>query len=358
MRLSAHVRKKDGTLTRVEIGDLSALESAVDRWRAAIGVPSSGESAPASKVSAEEAGQVLRALVLDPILAAAGDPTSFYACLDGPLHLVALDALPLGDGSVGDRVRILDERSFHDLTLTTPATQGAPSLLAVGGIDFGLPSGPQGADPKRAGGFTALLRAQDEIEGIAKLFRDRFGVDASKLTGQRATKEALRGEAASARYLHVATRGWFHPDPQADAARERNPGYSCGIALAGASSGASSDGRIEGSLTAAELATFDLSRCELAVLSADESRAGIFRAGQGVASLQSALHKAGARATLACLWAADDAWTSTLMIEFYRRLWTLKEPMAGALWHAKTFVRSKGAPVRAWAGWTLTGARE
>jgi CHAT domain-containing protein/mono/diheme cytochrome c family protein len=330
----ARVRKKDGTLTRIEIGDVPALESAVDRWRAAIGVPSSGESAHAPKVSTEEAGQTLRALVLDPILSAAGEAGTLYACLDGPLHRVALDALPLGDGYVGDRVRILDQdslRALRDWSPMPPASPSAPSLLAVG--------------------FAALPRAQDEIDGIAKLFRDRFGADASKLTGPRATWDAPRDQAASARFLHVATRGWFRPDSQ-------DPGSACGIALAGASNGASSDGRIEGSLTAAELAKLDLSRCELAVLSADVGRAGLFRPGQGVASLQSALHQAGARATLACLWAADDAWTSTLMVEFYRRLWTLKEPMAEALSHAKSFVRSKGAPMRAWAGWMLTGARE
>ena len=50
-----------------------------------------------------------------------------------------------------------------------------------------------------------------------------------------------------------------------------------------------------GILTAEELATFDLRNCELAVLSACETNVGIRRAGQGIQSLQTALHAAGAR---------------------------------------------------------------
>jgi CHAT domain-containing protein len=39
----------------------------------------------------------------------------------------------------------------------------------------------------------------------------------------------------------------------------------------------------------------------------------------------------------------------------YRRLWTEKKPVARALWEAKKALRAKGAPVRDWAAWVLTG---
>lgn len=76
----------------------------------------------------------------------------------------------------------------------------------------------------------------------------------------------------------------------------------------------------------------------------------------GVGSLQNALHRAGARMSLACLWDADDAHTPALMREFYRRLWIEGVPAPDALWQAKTALRERGAPMRAWAGWVLTGA--
>ena len=57
----------------------------------------------------------------------------------------------------------------------------------------------------------------------------------------------------------------------------------------------------------------DLSNCELAVLSACETNVGIRRAGQGIQSLQGALHAAGARTAITSLWKVDDRPTRELM---------------------------------------------
>ena len=71
----------------------------------------------------------------------------------------------------------------------------------------------------------------------------------------------------------------------------------CGLALAGANREANAPGT--GSITAEEIATLDLSGCELAVLSACETARGELRSGgQGVASLQKPLHMAGARSVV------------------------------------------------------------
>jgi CHAT domain-containing protein len=86
------------------------------------------------------------------------------------------------------------------------------------------------------------------------------------------------------------------------------------------------------------------------------------RAGQGVASLQSALHMAGARSVVTSLWKVPDEATRELMVDFYRRLWVDGEPKAQALWKAKMRLRGAvdeaGRPryrTRDWAGWVLTG---
>jgi tetratricopeptide (TPR) repeat protein len=99
-----------------------------------------------------------------------------------------------------------------------------------------------------------------------------------------------------------------------------------------------------------------------AVLSACETAVGIRRSGQGVASLQKALHMAGARSVVTSLWKVPDEATRELMVDFYRRVWIWKQPKNRALWQAKEALRaakdSAGTPLHsthAWAAWVLTG---
>ena len=93
-----------------------------------------------------------------------------------------------------------------------------------------------------------------------------------------------------------------------------------------------------------------------------DTNVGERRAGQGVASLQKALHMAGARTVITSLWKVPDEATKELMLDFYRRIWIEKQPKAQALWEAKTRLRDakdeSGRPkytTRDWAAWVLTG---
>jgi CHAT domain-containing protein len=135
-----------------------------------------------------------------------------------------------------------------------------------------------------------------------------------------------------------------------------------GLALAGGNLPADTYGRIGGLITAQELAALDLGACELAVLSACDTHSGVRRASQGVASLQRALHKAGARSAITSLWKVPDGATRDLMVDFYRRIWIQGKPKSQALWEAKSRLRAardeSGAPlyrVRDWAAWVLSG---
>ena len=122
-------------------------------------------------------------------------------------------------------------------------------------------------------------------------------------------------------------------------------------------------GRASGLLTADEISSWDLSKCDLAVLSAcDTARGDMRRAGQGVASLQKALQMAGARSVITSLWKVPDEATKDLMLDFYRRLWVEKKPKWQALWEAKKMLRdardaarNPAYTTRDWAAWVLTG---
>lgn len=404
--LIAHVLKRDGSLVRVDLGPADALERLVERWRAAIGCPvgplgaaAAGDPAAARGIgkttpslSGDEirtAGEALRRGVLDPVLAVAGkDVTTLYVCLDDFLHVTPLDALPLDDGAVGDRCRVQVETSFARLLAPQPASpSGEPSLVTVGGIDYDADGaiaprqepalappiairGPSSSSSSSAA-FSPLPGSREEIAAVARVFEERFGVGAHTLDGSRATKAALAAAAPRARVLHIATHGYF-AEPEGAAASGGNRGgfqsltpeetaasllplTLCGIALAGANRGVDGQGQVPGILTAEELSSLDLRGCDLAVLSACDTNAGIRRAGEGVHSLRAALHAAGARSSVTSLWPIADEEAKEFMIEFYRRLLVGKKPRSQALWEAKRSLRDRGRRVAAWAGWILTG---
>ena len=233
--------------------------------------------------------------------------------------------------------------------------------------------------------FAPLPGTSAEVEAIAALFgeRDPAAGTHTVLSGKQASRQQLSQAATRARWLHLATHGWFapesvrslsDPDPldrslsalqrisREEVIRGTSPMLLCGLALTGANRPPDELGRIAGILTAAEIATWDLSACELAVLSACDTNVGVTRAGQGVASLQMALHMAGARSVITSLWKVPDEATRELMVDFYRRLWLGGRTKSRALWEAKMNLRAARDPQgrllyapRDWAGWVLSG---
>lgn len=391
MHLLAHVVEHGGALQRVELGPVSTLEELLGAWRESLGVVrgvggSAGPPSPRSIESEAALGHQLRQRILDPILAVLGDSiTTLHVCPDDLLYLVPIDALPFSDGRVGDRLRIINQVSMAGLFDRVNASAEAPTLLVLGGVDY---SGDTPLDTSPAfassapiellqrgglGHFAPLDGSRSEIDHIGALFSKSQGAVPTVLQGADASKARLRAAVAGKRYIHLATHGWFAPEivqtvpatpseprlwnPMTLEERvvEFAPMTLCGLALHGANAGRDVLGRVPGLLTAEELAGFDLSDCELAVLSACETNVGIRRAGQGIQSLQAALHAAGAQSSITSLWKVSDTATVLLMERFYKHLWEDKCGKAEALWRAKTKLREAGYPVRDWAGWVLTG---
>ena len=426
----AFVLTPEGRISRVELGSAQDIDEAIDRWYAAHGALRSdlrrrgGDVSAArslSEAQARDAGERLRALVFDPVWeAAGGELERVVVALDDSLHLVPLDALPKGEGVLGDEVVVERRVSLGEL-LEGKEPPGEGRFLGVGAVDFdaelgGASSGgPEkfletpstiaamgagfGSASSRAaaraffpweaswsrgeGGvwkFQRLPETGEEVRRVASLYVARFGGSPELLEGAGASKGALLALAGVSRFLHVATHAYVaseEPWRALDAVRggggpraatgglgaeirELAPSALCGLALAGANRTA------EGLLTAEELSTVDLSGCDLATLSACSTYAGVLRrVGQGLASLQRALHVAGVRASVTSLWPVADDAARELMEGFYRRVWERGEAKGRALWAAKMALREKrdasGHPVYAvadWAGWVLTGDPE
>ena len=354
----------------------------------------------------------MRGHILDPLRALLTGAKRVIVVLDDVLHTVPLDALPAGpfassaemaDVPLGDFLRFEQRSSAFDLLASVETKRGdASALLALGHPAFdsepsevpdlesetGAPSvvasAPRGAPLLRGGawerGFGPLTATREEVRAIGQYHEDVFGEESSRRVLERraASRESLETLAPRARWLHVATHGWFAPESVRSSedlddegtrstsvearVRGSSPMVLAGLALAGANLPADELGRYAGLVTAQEIASLDLGGCELAVLSACDTNVGVRRAGQGVASLQRALHMAGARSVITSLWKVPDEATKELMVDFYRRLWIQKKPKAQALWEAKERLREArddvGRPLyatRDWAGWVLSG---
>ena len=412
-------------LAFIDLGARSAIEDAVQAWRNAVGLADAGEVSSGGASVTEGRGiglaarptasglaeaRKLRELVWDPLLAALADAEQVVVALDDVLHLVPLDALPLEDGEllVGDRWQIQTRVALWELLDAPRQPSSQVALVSLGGAAFHAEPLALGAEelvamepesetraetPRlaiallrggaREQGFAPLTYTRTEAQGLAEVFAEAFQGEAPALVldGARASREALVEAAPKARYLHVATHGWFAPESirswadapaegentiqrlsGEDTVRGMSPMLLCGLALAGANLPPNAVGRVPGLVTAEELSGLDLTGCELAVLSACDTNVGERRAGQGVASLQKALHMAGARSVITSLWKVPDEATSELMLDFYRRLWVEKKPKHQALWEAKLRLRNardeRGEPLyttRDWAAWVLTG---
>ncbi len=392
--LVAFAVRASGDVHRVDLGPAKEIEQLVEQWRTAIGSPLAGrgvvvETSASDERSITELGERLRERILDPLLAGAGAPDVLHVVADDFLHLVPFDALPLGDSLLGEKIALRNEASFGRL-VHPPARIGAePRALLAGGVDYDrevdFDDDPRldAATPpatERAGapalGFAPLPETAVEVDAIAQMFLETFGCEPQRLTGSDATKTAVAQLVRGARYLHLATHGWFVPEVfgsrldelaetdaiglasiarSEDSVRGLAPDTLCGLALAGANRGRDAVGRVPGLLTAEELGTLDLRHCDLAVLSACETNVGIRRAGQGIQSLQAALIGAGARSAITSLWKVDDAATRRLFELFYSKLWKEKLGKHEALWKAKMALRDEGHPLRDWGAWVLTG---
>ena len=202
------------------------------------------------------------------------------------------------------------------------------------------------------------------------------------LEGPSAGKPAVLAGLTGARFVHLATHGYYDhigaPSAgRADRARNsmstlppaptvpiagsdvaaRNPMVLSGLVLAGANALSGPD-RARGLLTAEEVVSLDLGGTELAVLSACETGLGRDLAGEGVFGLQRAFLLAGTRTVVASLWRVDDDATRALMSRFYANIWERRLPVLEALRQAQLgLLRDPdfaGDP-RLWAAWTLSG---
>jgi len=336
----------------VPLGSADRIDPLIRAWRAeaAVAPPAVRAAALRSEARCREAGERLRRAIWDPIATLVPDARNLLVVPDALLSLVNLAALPAGAD------RYLAEETFtvhylsaeRDLVPSGPRPVPTVGLLAIGAPTYDAPAratqhekpaGTRGGSSPclqfRKMTFAPLPGALKEVSGIEALWSKR-PAQVVRLTGGRATEEAVKRLAGQAQVLHLATHGVFISDcapPLGEAPAEadrrsggdhglpamENPFLLSGLALAGANRRLlARDEEEDGILTAGEIASLDLGAVDWAVLSGCDTGLGRVLAGEGVLGLRRAFQIAGARTMIMSLWPVDDSATRFWMNELYR----------------------------------------
>ncbi len=355
-RLTAFVHRRGRPAARVGLGLAAPARAAVRGWRDALVRRQAGHAE----------GQVVKRLVWLPLEGHLEGANVVLISPDGVLGSVPFAALPgrkKGAYLIEEAAAaVVPVPSAIPEMLGPKGGRLAPSLLAVGGLRYepdDTPATPASADG-RAGPrfgrekFVRLPATAAEALAVRASFEGLFKKGAvTSLRDGEATKAAVREALAGVRYAHLATHGYFAPEAAKSGltagGRDRrevvgwHPLLLSGLALSDANREPKA-GEEDGILTALEVSEMDLSRLELATLSACETGLGKVAGGEGLLGMQRAFQIAGVRTVIASLWKVDDRATQMLMGELYTSAWDPRKiiPRAEALRRAQLTMLREG----------------
>jgi CHAT domain-containing protein/Flp pilus assembly protein TadD len=335
-------------------------------------------------------GTALYRLIWQPIdsLLRAHQIKTVYFSPSGLLHRIAFAALPLkGKKMLSDQYALRQLGSTRSLVAKSPVPVPQKYTAAVfGGIVYDREAAPPLGDPTEVYDnwlwhfsdrprshtvdvFRYLSGALQEARRLEQLFA-QYGVRAAVRTGAQATEESLKllgsDTVKSPDILHVATHGFFFPDPEKSRGERinaeqvfrwnENPLLRSGLAMAGANAawtGQAVPSHLEdGIATAYEISRLNLSNTKLAVLSACQTGLGDIKGSEGVYGLQRAFKMAGVDYLLVSLWQVPDQETAEFMDAFYSA-WLRGKTIHAAFSRAQKKMRRKYREVYRWGAWIL-----
>ncbi|MDO8365949.1 MAG: CHAT domain-containing protein, partial [Saprospiraceae bacterium] len=298
---------------------------------------------------------------LEPLLT---DSKTVYFAPSGLLHRLNMSAIAIRDGQVyGQKRQLVVLGSTRQLVApNTSNPNSSNDGYLAGGIRYDIDSTVLDYLPA-----TAI-----EVREIGQILR-KAGLQSKSDTGFYATEESFRQlgvGSPSPRIIHLATHGYFFPDPGKKEQRaggdfrqepvfkiSEQPMIRSGLILAGAKqawlTGKHPTGQEDGILTAYEISQMDISGTELVVLSACETGLGDIIGNEGVYGLQRAFKIAGAKYLIMSLWKVDDQSTREFMTSFYRHWLADKQDVPHAFRITQQEMRAKYSGAYDWAGFVL-----
>ena len=286
-----------------------------------------------------------------------GVKTVYYSP-DGLLHKISFNALGKGkDLYLGDNY-ILNRLGTTGKVVMLESFSIDNDLTACiyGGIDYSTDSTTNKV-------WQYLPGTKNEADKIDKIFKSKK-IKTYYFSGKSATEASFKQLFSSTqsnqnpetgnpkpKILHIATHGFFYPDPEVLKKEEekntvvqkaplvfrgggsgfglwqfvmnKNPLMRSGLVFSGANNvwnqkyaGSGEDGV----LTAQEVTQLDLQKTQLVVLSACETGLGDIKGSEGVYGLQRAFKMAGVKYLIISLWEVPDNETSEFMTKFYKKL--------------------------------------
>ncbi len=340
-------------------------------------------------------GDQLYDLIWKPIASALPQGTTIYCSPSGLLHRLNLGAIPTPDGkTITEKFQLTTLGSTRQLVIpTVPAAASNATAQLYGGIQYNatpaVAANPttksEDLESKRGPDFTQndstlrgenwgnLLWTKVEISAAANIMKSKDITPILK-EGTEATEESFKalGEGSpSPRILHLATHGFFFPDPkeskpnEGQAIGERtfkvsdNPMIRSGLVLAGGNHAWKTGkplqpGLEDGILTAYEISQMNLANTELVVLSACETGLGDLVGNEGVYGLQRAFKIAGAKYLVMSLWQVPDFQTQVFMTAFYKHWLERRMAVPEAFRATQAELRGKySGEAFKWAGFVL-----
>ena len=290
------------------------------------------------------AGQVQN-LIWKPMEKHVVGKRTIYYIPSGILHQIALESIPMGDGSLlGEHynfIRLTNAREVGRYRNNISISPKSTALL-YGGLKYTLDDATmQIAAAKynlpllytmrgtlRGDSiFHELPHALEEVTGTKKIL-DKQGVRAEVMSGADGTEESfisLDGKAPQ--ILHLSTHGFYYTPEQATEVAYLN-GYNDAMALSGlilSGGNAAWLGKelpknvLGGVLTANTIARLDLKGIDLLFLAACQTGNGKVTP-EGIYGLQRAFKKAGVKTIVMSLWDVDDKVAKEFSVSFYEEL--------------------------------------
>jgi len=345
-------------------------------------------------------------LLWKPLEPALAGVQTIYFSPSGQLHRLNLGAIvlppmlrgPSETTTLGDRYRLIEVGSTRQLVTGSgqQATDSGNQAMLFGGIQYepdttamdqarpelensSVASRSRGLDfastdsTLRGGKWKYLPWTKVEVTALDGILT-KAGIKATMRKDYEASEEAFKSLGVgqpSPRILHLATHGFFFPDPKtADGKRltvdgsepvfkmSDHPMIRSGLLMAGGNYAWEKGkpfkpGAEDGILTAYEISQMDLSNTELVVLSACETGLGDIQGNEGVYGLQRAFKIAGAKYLIMSLWQVPDFQTQQLMSAFYRNWLQDKMSIPDAFRAAQQAMQLKFKDPFFWAGFVL-----
>lgn len=283
-------------------------------------------------------------LLWKPLESQLNNTKTIYYSPTGLLHKIAFSAICNPTGVyLSKQFTLYNMSSTSALVLNSmTALSEKESYLLIGGVNYDTDSTVLKA-------WNYLPGTLAETDAIQKQLTKKKKAS-YVLNGNQASEEEFKQNATNYNVLHIATHGYFYPNPETlqevedeltespndvsfrgggseyvewNFVSNKNPLMRSGLILAGANNilkrNAVATGE-DGILTAQEVSNLDFENTRLVVLSACETGLGDIKGSEGVYGLQRAFKMAGVDHLIISLWQVPDKETAEFMQLFYNEL--------------------------------------